>query len=156
MKTRLIACMAALTLSHSAWATPLDSLTPATFMQHYIKVFNEENLTELQALFDFPHVKTRNGRLAQFEDDRIPAIDFAPLKRIGWKYSRINFVKVHAETPQTAVVEMNFSRYTAEDREIARQSSFYNLTKRNGFWQILGLHDLSPPVMPNKPSTGRD
>lgn len=155
MKKAVLALLASLALQHASYADSIESLTPERFMHHYLQTFNDENLTEMQALFDFPHIKTRNGRVAHFDDRSVPAIDFAPLKRIGWKYSRIHFVKVHAETPQTAVVEMNFSRYTAEDKELMRQSSFYNLTKRNGYWQILALHDLSPPLSPPLRPSGK-
>ncbi len=120
-------------------AHPQDGLTPDGLMHYYVKVFNEENLTALQDVYHFPHVKLMSGRLTYIDDSSVPVIDFAGLKKTGWKYSKVNSVKVLAEGPNAALIELNFSRFDAEGKEFLNQTGFYNLTKNNGYWQILSI-----------------
>lgn len=129
-----------------------EELSPEAFMHYYVKVFNEENLAALQDIYHFPHVQVRLGKLMHFADKSTPAVDYDGLKKRGWKYSKVNHVKVLAEGPNSALTEMNFSRFNAEGMELLNQTSFYYLTRNAGYWQIISLHDLGPSV----PVTGRD
>ena len=141
MKTLVSLLMSAL-VSASAAAESLSDLTPEAFMHYYVRIFNEENLPALQRAYHFPHVKIRSGRMVYFENSDRPAVDFEVIKRTGWRYSRIAYVRVLAENENAAMVEMKFSRFDAQDREILNQTSFYQLTKQQGFWQIISLHDM--------------
>jgi hypothetical protein len=141
MKTLLSLLMSAL-VSASAVAESLSDLTPEAFMHYYVQIFNEENLPALQRAYHFPHVKIRSGRMVYFENSDRPAVDFDVIKRTGWRYSRISYVRILAENENAAMVEMKFSRFDAQDREILNQTSFYQLTKQQGFWQIISLHDM--------------
>ncbi len=123
----------------SAVAHPQDGLTAEELMHYYVKVFNEENLSALQDVYHFPHVKIMSGRLTHVEDKAIPVIDFDSLKKSGWKYSKINSVKVLAEGSNAALVELNFSRFDIEDKAFLNQTGFYNLTRNNGYWQIMSI-----------------
>ena len=123
----------------SAFAHPQDGLTPEGLMHYYVKVFNEENLAALQEVYHSPHVKIMSGRLTAIDDKNIPVIDFDALKKTGWKYSKVNSVKVLAEGANAALVELNFSRFDASGKEFLNQTGFYNLTKNNGYWQIISL-----------------
>lgn len=143
MKKILFIFLAGLTFS-SAFAHPQDDLSPEGLMHYYVKVVNEENLAALQDVYHFPHVKITGGKLAQIDDKSIPVIDFDGLKKSGWKYSKINQVKVLAEGKNAALVELNFSRFDANDREFLNQTTFYNLTRNNGYWQIMGIQSMGP------------
>ncbi len=81
-----------------------------------------------------------------FEDSNLPAVDFEAIKRTGWRYSRIQRITVLAENPLAAMVEMKFSRFDATGKEILNQTSFYQLTKRSGLWQIISLHDMGTGI----------
>jgi hypothetical protein len=129
-------------LSFNVAAESMQDLTPEAFMHYYVRIFNEENLPALQSAYHFPHVKIRSGHMVYFEDSLKPAVDFDAIKRTGWRYSRIHHVRVLAENAQSAMVEMQFSRFDAAGKEILSQTSFYQLTKRSGFWQIISLHDM--------------
>jgi hypothetical protein len=37
---------------------------------------------------------------------------------------------------------MNFSRFDAQDKEILNQTTYYNLTKNKGYWQIISIHSM--------------
>ncbi len=143
MKTFFLIFFAALSVS-SAFAHPQDDLSPEGLMHYYVKVVNEENLAALQDVYHFPHVKITGGKLAQIDDKSIPVIDFDGLKKSGWKYSKINQVKVLAEGKNAALVELNFSRFDANDREFLNQTTFYNLTRNNGYWQIMSIQSMGP------------
>ena len=141
MKTLISLIISAL-MSFNATAESLQDLTPESFMHYYVRIFNEENLPALQRAYHFPHVKIRSGRMVYFENSDRPAVDFDAIKRTGWRYSRIAYVRVLAENEKAAMVEMNFSRFDAQDQELLNQTSFYQLTKQQGFWQIISLHDM--------------
>lgn len=126
----------------SACAHPQDDLSPEGLMHYYVKVVNEENLAALQDVYHFPHVKITGGKLTQIDDKTIPVIDFEGLKKSGWKYSKINQVKVLAEGNNAALVELNFSRFDANDKEFLKQTTFYNLTRNNGYWQIMSIQSM--------------
>lgn len=83
-----------------------------------------------------------SGKLVKFEDKSIPVIDFDELKQSGWKYSKINQVKVLAEGSNAALVELNFSRFDANGKEFLKQTTFYNLTRNNGYWQIMSIQSM--------------
>ena len=126
----------------SAFAHPQDGMSPDELMRYYVKVFNDENISALEQVYHFPHVKIRNGKLTRFDNTDIPVIDYSELKKSGWKYSKINQVIVLAEGANSALVEMDFSRYNKDDKEFLRSTGYYFLTKNMGYWQILSLNSI--------------
>jgi hypothetical protein len=102
-------------------------------------VFNEENIPALEEVYAFPHVKINNGKLTTVENKDTPVIDYIGLKKTPWKYSKLNQVKVLAEGANSALVELDFSRYDKDDKEFLRSTGFYVLTKDKGYWQIVSL-----------------
>jgi len=141
MKQFLLGLLITLFMS-TATAHPQDNLTPEGLMHYYLQVLNDENLPALQDVYHFPHLKLVAGKLTLIDDRKIPVIDIDGLKKSGWKYSRIKTIKVLSEGDNAALIEMNFSRFDAQDREILNQTTFYNLTKNNGYWQILSIHSM--------------
>ena len=123
----------------SADAHPQDGMTPEDLMRYYAKVFNEENIPALEEVYTFPHVKINNGKLTTVENKDTPVIDYIGLKKTPWKYSKLNQVKVLAEGANSALVELDFSRYDKDDKEFLRSTGFYVLTKDKGYWQIVSL-----------------
>ncbi len=134
----LIACV----MCSAACAHPQDKLSPEGLMHYYVKLVNEEDTVALQDVYHFPHVKITGGKLTQIDDKSIPVIDFDGLKKSGWKYSKINQVKVLAEGSNAALVELNFSRFDENGKEFLNQTTFYNLTRNNGYWQIMSIQSM--------------
>ena len=126
----------------SAYAHPQDGMTPEDLMRYYVKVFNEENIPALEEVYAFPHVKLVNGKLIRFDTKETPVIDYVGLKKTPWKYSKINQVKVLTEGANSALCEMDFSRYDKDDKEFLRSTGYYVLTKNMGYWQILSLNSI--------------
>ncbi len=139
---KLVLFLFASALMSTAFAHPQDNLSPEGLMHYYVKVVNEENMAALQDIYHFPHVKITGGKLAYIDDSTIPVIDFDSLKKSGWKYSKINQVKILAEGSNAALVELNFSRFDANDKEFLKQTTFYNLTRNNGYWQIMSIQSM--------------
>ena len=73
-----------------SFAHPQDGMSPDELMRYYVKVFNDENMSALEQVYHFPHIKIRNGKLTRFDNTDIPVIDYSELKKSGWKYSKIN------------------------------------------------------------------
>jgi len=123
----------------TAFAHPQDGMSPEDLVRYYIKVFNDENIPALEEVYAFPHVKVNNGKLTNVENKDTPVIDYIGLKKTPWKYSKLNQVKVLAEGANSALVELDFSRYDKDDKEFLRSTGFYVLTKDKGYWQIVSL-----------------
>jgi hypothetical protein len=49
---------------------------------------------------------------------------------------------VLSQGQNAALIEMNFSRFDAQDKEILNQTTYYNLTKNKGYWQIISIHSM--------------
>jgi hypothetical protein len=126
----------------TSFAHPQDGMSPEDLMRYYFKVFNEENISALEEVYAFPHVKLVNGKLIRFDTKETPVIDYVGLKKTPWKYSKINQIKILAEGANSALCELDFSRYDKDDKEFLRTTGFYVLTKDKGFWQILSLKSI--------------
>jgi hypothetical protein len=136
--------------SNFSFAHPQDGMSPEQLMFHYVRMFNEENLPALQDIYHSPHVRLISGKLLKFEDKSVPVVDFESLKKTGWKYSKINSVKVLVESTNSAMVELDFSRFDKDDKEFYRSVGFYVLTKNVGYWQILSLNNIGSVAGMNK------
>ncbi len=141
MKKILLTLWLLMSFSYAS-AHPQDGMSPEDLMRHYLKVFNEENLPALEEVYHYPHVKITNGKLSHIDNKNTPVIDFEGLKKSGWKYSKINSIKVLAEGANSALVEMVFSRVDKSDKEFFRSTTFYVLTKNQGYWQIISLSSV--------------
>ena len=126
----------------TSFAHPQDGMSPEDLMRYYFKVFNEENISALEEVYAFPHVKLVNGKLIRFDTKETPVIDYVGLKKTPWKYSKINQIKILAEGANSALCELDFSRYDKDDKEFLRTTGFYVFTKDKGFWQILSLNSI--------------
>ena len=147
-KLFIVVCL--LISSNFSFAHPQDGMSPEQLMFHYVKMFNEENLPALQDIYHTPHVRLISGKLVKFEDKSIPVVDYESLKKTGWKYSKINSVKVLAESTNSAMVELDFSRFDKDDKEFYRSIGFYVLTKNVGYWQIVSLNSIGNVAGMNK------
>jgi meiotically up-regulated gene 157 (Mug157) protein len=126
-----------------AGAHPQEGLDPEGLLRYYIKVFNQEDIGSLEDVYHFPNVKSQNGQLVVQEGKGAP-IDYEALKKSGWKYSKVNSIKTLSEGSNSALLELDYSRYDANDKEYLRRTGFYVLTKNAGYWQI--LIDIGAPA----------
>ena len=129
-----------------ASAHPQDGLSSEGLLRYYIKVFNQEDASALEDVYHFPNVKIQSGKLVVQESKGTP-IDYAALKKSGWKYSKVNRIKVISEGANSALLEMDYSRYDANDKNFLRLTGFYVLTKNAGYWQILSFTNIGAPAL---------
>lgn len=116
-----------------------SNVSPKEFMQHYVKVFNEANIAEVQKCFHFPFSKIENGQIIYNSKDTVPVIDYEKLRKAGWVYSTINDIKVAFESISTAFVVMDFSRFDKNDKQYFRTIAAYSLSNEKGYWQIISV-----------------
>jgi len=114
-------------------------------LRYYIKVFNQEDTGSLEDVYHFPNVKIQSGKLIVQEGRGAP-IDYDALKKSGWKYSKVNSIKTLSEGPNSALLEMDYSRYDASDQDFLRLTGFYLLSKNAGYWQILSFTNTGAPL----------
>ena len=126
----------------SAYAHPPDGMSPEVLIHYFVKAFNDENILALEEVYAFPHVKIINGKLTRFDTKETPVYDFVGLKKTGWKYTKINQVKVLAEGANSALVELDFSRINNDNKDYFQGVAYYVLTKDQGYWQILSLSTM--------------
>jgi hypothetical protein len=122
-------------------AHPQDGLNPEGLLHYYIKVFNEEDTAALEDVYHFPNVKIQSGKLFVQEGKGAP-VDYGALRKSGWKYSKVNSIKTLSEGQNSALLEMDYSRYDANDRDFLRLTGYYVLTKDTGYWQILSFTNI--------------
>jgi hypothetical protein len=128
-----------------AGAHPQDGLNPEGLLRYYIKVFNQEDTGSLEDVYHFPNVKIQSGKLVVQEGKGAP-IDYETLKKSGWKYSKVNSIKTLSEGSNSALLEMDYSRYDTNDKDFLRLTGFYVLTKNAGYWQILSFTNIGAPA----------
>ena len=114
-----------------------SNLSPVEFMKYYVKVFNDENVIEVQKCYHFPYSVIDNGQIIYYDKENVPVIDYDKLKKAGWAYSKINDIKVIFESINTEVVVMDFSRFDKNDAQYLRTTVVYSLSKQKGYWQII-------------------
>jgi len=127
-------------------AHPQDGLSPEGLLRYYIKVFNQENASALEDVYHFPNVKIQSGKLVIQESKGVP-VDYVALKKSGWKYSQIHRIKALTEGANSALLEMDYSRYDANGNDLLRLTGFYVLTKNAGYWQILSFTNIGAPAL---------
>ena len=66
-----------------AFAHPQDGMAPDELMRYYVKVFNDENISALEQVYHFPHIKIRNGKLTRFDNTDIPGWFQVPSATLG-------------------------------------------------------------------------
>lgn len=134
----------ALTLLISVNLSGQNNLGPKEFMRHFVKIFNEENLTAYKNSFHFPNSIIANGQITYNHEDKIPTTFFENFKKAGWAYTKINRLKVLFEDKNTAVIVMDYSRYTKNDIVYLKAKGVYTLSKEKGYWQVISMATRSP------------
>jgi hypothetical protein len=134
----------ALTLLISGNLFGQSNLGSEEFMRHFVKIFNEENLTEYKNSFHFPNSIISNGKITYNHEDKIPPVFFENFKKAGWVYTKINHLKVLFEDKNTAVIMMEYSRFDKNDTVYLRTKGVYTLSKEKGFWQVISMATMSP------------
>lgn len=121
-------------------ATPLyadEALSPQRVVENFIEFFNNEDRASLNALWGNPIVYVRGGKPAVYSNYG-DAVDFDGIKASGWSYSRIHKNELIYQDDISAMVHINFSRYSKDDVPISTADVVYLLIMRGGSWKLKG------------------
>ena len=129
----------------------LDSpaVTPIQTVAQYVEDFNNADLDALNEGSGSPF-SWLMGDEKNVYDKYGDSVDFVRLRSKGWSYSKINSLELVYEDDKTAMVYMNFSRYSANDEVILTSEVNYLLVNNAYEWKIKG------GFAPNKVTVGKD
>lgn len=129
----------------------LDSpaVTPIQTVAQYVEDFNNADLDALNEGSGSPFFWLM-GDEKNVYDKYGDSVDFVRLRSKGWSYSKINSLELVYEDDKTAMVYMNFSRYSANDEVILTSEVNYLLVNNAYKWKIKG------GFAPNKVTVGKD
>ena len=129
----------------------LDSpaVTPIQTVAQYVEDFNNADLDALNEGSGSPFFWLM-GDEKNVYDKYGDSVDFVRLRSKGWSYSKINSLELIYEDDKTAMVYMNFSRYSANDEVILTSEVNYLLVNNAYKWKIKG------GFAPNKVTVGKD
>ena len=129
----------------------LDSpaVTPIQTVAQYVEDFNNADLDALNEGSGSPFFWLM-GDEKNVYDKYGESVDFVRLRSKGWRYSKINSLELIYEDDKTAMVYMNFSRYSANDEVILTSEVNYLLVNNAYKWKIKG------GFAPNKVTVGKD
>ena len=65
-------------------------------------------------------------------------ISYDSIEKSGWAYSKAHSIKTLSEGKNTAVVSLDFSRFTEEHKEMLRTVAFYSMIKKGDKWIVNG------------------
>lgn len=140
MMMRLLIVIAALVASLVAIAGE----TPTQFMERYVGYFNAENLEQYQTAFKFPVIRSTGGVLEILSDPTAPMANFENIKKTGWVTSRVDSIKVLAQSPQAAMVEFSFSRINSSGNPFFESTGHYGLVNTDNGWKIQSIFFVNP------------
>ena len=127
----------------------LPEVTPIQTVAQYVEDFNNTDLDALNEGSGSPFFWLM-GDEKNVYDKYGDSVDFVRLRSKGWRYSKINSLELIYEDDKTAMVYMNFSRYSAND-EVILTSEVNHLLVNNAYkWKIKG------GFAPNKVTVGKD
>ena len=129
----------------------LDSpaVNPIQTVAQYVEDFNNADLDALNEGSGSPFFWLM-GDEKNVYDKYGDSVDFVRLRSKGWSYSKINSLELIYEDDKTAMVYMNFSRYSANDEVILTSEVNYLLVNNAYKWKIKG------GFAPNKVTVGKD
>ena len=127
----------------------LPEVTPIQMVAQYVEDFNNTDLDALNEGSGSPFFWLM-GDEKNVYDKYGDSVDFVRLRSKGWRYSKINSLELIYEDDKTAMVYMNFSRYSANDEVILTSEVNYLLVNNAYKWKIKG------GFAPNKVTVGKD
>ena len=108
---------------------------PQIAVENYFELFNQKNREALNQISGNPFVFNIGGVTSKY-DKYGDAVDFDGLQENGWAYSRIHKSELIYEDDLTAMVSINFSRYSSSNHPISTSDVIYVLVKRDEAWKV--------------------
>ena len=119
----------------SLTANSSDLSAPQVAIEKYFQYFNAKDIDSLNNASGQPFTLINGGKISKWNKYG-DAVDFEGLQSSGWAYSRIRQNELVYEDDMTAMVNINFSRYTSTDAVISTSDVIYLLVNRDGAWKL--------------------
>ena len=112
-----------------------------TALDDFMAAFNAGDLNAWRKTLNYPHLRiSGNGSvtIANVPEEYAAGMDFERFaKSIGWHHSRWDARKIIHSTPGKVHLDVQFSRYNADDEKISTYKAIYIVTNQNGRWGII-------------------
>ena len=113
------------------------SAGPKEAVKEFFEDFNNEDILAINTNSDSPFIYIM-GKNTVLEEKYSDAINFDGLKKEGWAYSEINKSNLLYDDNDTAMVQVNFSRFNSKDEIILTSDVTYLLVNKDGSWKLKG------------------
>ena len=113
------------------------SAGPQEAVKEFFEDFNNEDILAINTNSDSPFIYIM-GKNTVLEEKYSDAINFDGLKKEGWAYSEINKSNLLYDDNDTAMVQVNFSRFNSKDEIILTSDVTYLLVNKDGSWKLKG------------------
>ena len=142
-----------LTLNSSVKADDAQSQTPVQAIEIYLDAFNNRSANDKkEAIFHFPQIWIIGGEMKIYDTPPTTLISYDSIEKSGWAYSKAHSIKTLSEGKNTAVVSLDFSRFTEEHKEMLRTVAFYSMIKKGDKWKIATITVASSIPILEKPN----
>ena len=105
-------------------------------LDRFMGALNAGDEAALLATLHFPHYRLAGGRMQIWEAPGPYLGDFYGRAGADWHHSAWDFRKLIAAGPAKVHLDVQFTRYRADNSEIGRFRSLWIVTKQNGSWAV--------------------
>jgi hypothetical protein len=105
-------------------------------LDRFMRALNAGDETALLATLHFPHYRLAGGRMQIWETPGPYLGDFLARAGGDWHHSEWDFRKLIAGGPTKVHLDVQFTRYRADNSVIGRFRSLWIVTKQGGRWAV--------------------
>jgi hypothetical protein len=120
-------------------ATPDPAAAAAAIavLDRFLEALNARDQKKLLATMHFPHYRLAGTAMRVWDEpDASYFAGFLARAGEGWHHTNWDFRRVIAAGPEKVHLDVQFTRYRADNSPIGRFRSLYVVTKRDGLWGI--------------------
>jgi hypothetical protein len=119
-------------------AEPDQEAVAAAFavLDRFMAALNSGDEAALLATLHFPHYRLAGGRMRVWENPAPYLGDFLARAGAYWHNSAWDFRNVIAAGPAKVHLDVQFTRYRADDSAIGRFRSLWIVTRQGGSWAV--------------------
>ncbi len=112
-----------------------DEVREATAaLDRHMSALNRRDAEDLAASLHFPHYRFTGGRMKVWEHAESYLDDFYARAGEGWHHSAWDFITPIAAGPDKVHLDVQFTRYRADDSVMGVFRSLWVVTRHNGVW----------------------
>jgi len=113
-----------------------EAVAALAVLDRFMRALNEGDEESLLATLHFPHYRLAGGGMKIWETPGPYLGDFLARAGSGWHHSAWDFRNVIAAGPTKVHLDVQFTRYRADNSAIGRFRSLWIITKQGGRWAV--------------------